>query len=84
MQMHPIIIACNCYCIVLLGIKWVDRRSWNGSILIIKKNSREMHEMQCKYCTDSYVLGPQRIRAHLLGIKGQGVDKCKKASNDVK
>ena len=40
--------------------------------------------MQCKYCTHSYVGGPQQTRAHFLGIKGQGVDKCKNVSDDVK
>ena len=43
-----------------------------------------MHVMQCKYCNHTYVGGPQRIRVHLLGLRGQGVEKCKHASNDVK
>ena len=43
-----------------------------------------MHVMQCKYCNHIFGGGPQWIRAHLLGLKGQGVDKCKNASDIVK
>ena len=51
-----------------------------------KKNARGMHLMQCKYCNHVYVGGPHRVRAHLLGIRGQGVkkmQKCKNASDVV-
>ena len=40
--------------------------------------------MQCKYCNHTYVGGPQRIEVQWLGLRGQGVEKCKHPSNDVK
>ena len=43
-----------------------------------------MHLMQCKCCNHVYVGGPHRIRAHLLGIRGKGIEKCKNASDVVK
>ena len=40
--------------------------------------------MKCKYCNHVFVGGPCRIRVHVLGIRGQGVEKCTKAIDIVK
>ena len=48
--------------------------------MILKKHPKGMHVMQCKYCNHTYVGGPQQIRVHLFGLRGQGVEKCKHAT----
>ncbi|MCO5609496.1 hypothetical protein L7F22_063724 [Adiantum nelumboides] len=37
---------------------------------------RGMFVCKCKYCPHVYDGGPNRIRAHILGIKGEGVAAC--------
>lgn len=53
-------------------------------VIILKKNDKGMHQIQCKHCNQSFVVGPCRIRAHLLGLKGQGIGKCCKISVEIK
>ena len=45
-------------------------------VTILKKSDKGMPTIQCKHCGHAFVGGPFRIRAHLLGLKGLGVDKC--------
>ena len=59
------------------GMEWEN-------VLIQVKNAKGTHLMKCKYCNHAFVGGPHRIRAHILGIRGQGVEKCTKASDTVR
>ena len=59
------------------GLEWEH-------VVIQVKNAKGTHLMKCKYCNHVFVGGPHRIRAHILGIRGQGVEKCTKASDIVR
>ena len=59
------------------GLEWEH-------VLIQVKNAKGTHLMKCKYCNHVFVGGPHRIRAHILGIRGQGVEKCTTASDTVR
>ncbi|MCO5593248.1 hypothetical protein L7F22_047255 [Adiantum nelumboides] len=39
---------------------------------------------KCKYCPHEFVGGPLRIRAHILNLVGNGVDKCEFAPENVR
>ncbi|MCO5550737.1 hypothetical protein L7F22_004228 [Adiantum nelumboides] len=45
---------------------------------------RGMFVCKCKYCPHVYDGGPNRIRAHILGIKGEGVAACLNAPDAIK
>ena len=47
-------------------------------VTIVQKPDKGMPVVQCKHCQHVFVGGPFRIRAHLLGTKGFGVDKCRR------
>ena len=47
-------------------------------VTIVRKPGKGMPDVQCKHCQHVFVGGPFRIRAHLLGTKGFGVDKCRR------
>ena len=47
-------------------------------VTIVRKPDKGMPVVQCKHCQHVFVGGPFRIRAHLLGTKGFGVDKCRR------
>ena len=51
------------------------RFEWNH-VAILRKHDKGMPVVQCNHCHHVFVGGPFRIRAHLLGLKGLGVDKC--------
>ena len=40
-------------------------------VIILKKNDKGIHQIQCMHCNQSFFAGPCGIRAHLLGLKGQ-------------
>ncbi|MCO5603710.1 hypothetical protein L7F22_057861 [Adiantum nelumboides] len=46
-------------------------------VTILKKLSKGMCTMKCKFYEHEWNGGPSRIRAHILGLKGFGVDKRK-------
>jgi hypothetical protein len=47
-------------------------------VTIVRKPDKGMPVVQCKHCQRVFIGGPFRIRAHLLGTKGFGVDKCRR------
>ena len=51
---------------------------------MVKRNDKGMHINECKHCKHVFVGGPHRIKAHLLGFKGQGVDKCRNVIGPTK
>ncbi|KAH7437821.1 hypothetical protein KP509_05G090800 [Ceratopteris richardii] len=50
----------------------------------VKQLSKGQWTCKCKYCGHTFDGGPNRIRAHVLGLKGFGVDKCSCAPADVR
>ena len=53
-------------------------------VIVVKQNDKGMHVNECKHCKHVFVGGPHRIKAHLLGFKGQGVDKCRNVIGPTK
>ena len=53
-------------------------------VIVVKRNDKGMHINECKHCKHVFAGGPHRIKAHLLGLKGQGVDKCRKVTGAIK
>ncbi|MCO5561979.1 hypothetical protein L7F22_015605 [Adiantum nelumboides] len=53
-------------------------------VTILKKLPKGMCTMKCKFCEHEWDGGPSRIRAHILELKGFGVDKCKSPPKHVK
>ena len=51
---------------------------------ILRKHDKGMPVVQCNHCHHVFVGGPFRIRAHLLGLKGLGVDKCRQIDAVIK
>ena len=51
---------------------------------VLRKHDKGMSVIQCKHCHHVFVGGPFRIRAHLLGLKGSGVDKCRHIDAAIK
>ena len=56
---------------------------WNH-VTVLRKHDKGMPVVQCKHCHHVFVGGPFRIRAHLLGLKGLGVDKCRQIDVVIK
>ncbi|MCO5608691.1 hypothetical protein L7F22_062905 [Adiantum nelumboides] len=53
-------------------------------VSIVKTGPKGQNTCKCKYCGHSWDDGPLRIRAHILGLKDLGVDKCASAPQDAK
>ena len=51
---------------------------------VLRKHGKGMPVVQCNHCHHVFVGGPFRIRAHLLGLKGLGVDKCRQIDAVIK
>ncbi|MCO5568912.1 hypothetical protein L7F22_022614 [Adiantum nelumboides] len=58
-------------------------RQWEY-VSIVKTGPKGQNTCKCKYCGHSWDGGPLHIRAHILGLKGLGVDKCASAPQDAK
>ncbi|KAH7422803.1 hypothetical protein KP509_12G026500 [Ceratopteris richardii] len=53
-------------------------------VLKLKSLPKGNWTIQCKYCPHTWDGGANRIRAHILGLKGFGVGKCQNAPEDVR
>ena len=51
---------------------------------MVKRSKKGMHVVECSHCKHVFVGGPHKIKAHLLGLKGQGVDKCHNVTGAIK
>ena len=47
-------------------------------VTVVRKLDKVMHVIQCKHCHHVFVGGPLRNIAHLSGMKGSHVDKCRR------
>ena len=56
---------------------------WNH-VTVLRKHDKGMSVIQCKHCHHVFVGGPFRIRAHLLGLKGLGFNKCRQIDVVIK
>ena len=51
---------------------------------MVKRSEKGMHVNECMHCKHVFPGGPHSIKAHLLGLKGQGVDKCRNVTGGIK
>ncbi|KAH6554822.1 hypothetical protein KP509_1Z270500 [Ceratopteris richardii] len=49
-----------------------------------KTLTKGQHRCKCKFCDHMWDGGANRMRAHILGLRGYGVSKCDKAPKEVK
>ncbi|KAH7284163.1 hypothetical protein KP509_34G042100 [Ceratopteris richardii] len=50
----------------------------------VKTLTKGQHRCKCKFCDHVWDGGANRMRAHILGLRGYGISKCDKVPEEVK